>query len=93
MVALKGFSDFINKRTTQSYILTFDTNSFEQDIFLDFTKEEGIEVRKLDIVDEDIENISIVQSTLSFHKNYDIDEFFKELKSDFHLKSVSLSDK
>lgn len=93
LVALKGFSDFINKRTTQSYILTFDTNNFEQDIFLDFTKEEGIEVRKLDIVDEDIENISIVQSTLSFSKNYDIDEFFKELKSDFHLKSVSLSDK
>ena len=67
--------------------------SYRNQRFLDITKEEGIEVRKLDIVDEDIENISIVQSTLSFSKNYDIDEFFKELKSDFHLKSVSLSDK
>lgn len=93
LVSLKGFSDFINKRTTQSYILTFDTNNFEQDSFLDFTKKEGVEVRKLDVVDEDMDDISVVDATLSFHKNYDIDEFFKELKSDFHLKSVSLSDK
>ena len=88
LVSLKGFSDFINKRNTQSYILTFDTNNFEQDSFLDFTKKEGIEVRKLDVVDEDIENISIVQSTLSFPKNYDIDSFFEKLKTDLHLKSV-----
>lgn len=93
LVSLKGFSDFINKRTTKSYILTFDTNNFEQDSFLDITKKEGVEVRKLDVVDEDMDDISVVESTLSFHKNYDIDEFFNELKSDFHLKSVSLSDK
>ena len=93
LVSLKGFSDFINKRTTHSYILTFDTNNFEQDSFFDFTKKENVEVRKLDVVDEDMDDISVVQATLSFHKNYDIDEFFNELKSDFHLKSVSLSDK
>lgn len=93
LVSLKGFSDFINKRTTKSYILTFDTNNFEQDSFLDITKKEGVEVRKLDVVDEDMDDISVVEATLSFHKNYDIDEFFKELKSDFNLKSVSLSDK
>ena len=50
-------------------------------------------MRKLDVVDENMDDISVVEATLSFHKNYDIDEFFKELKSDFHLKSVSLSDK
>ena len=93
LVSLKGFSDFINKRTTKSYILTFDTNNFEQDSFLDITKKDGVEVRKLDVVDEDMDDISVVESTLSFHKNYDIDEFFNELKSDFHLKSASLSDK
>ena len=93
LVSLKGFSDFINKRTTKSYILTLDTNNFEQDSFLDITKKEGVEVRKLDVVDEDMDDISVVEATLSFHKNYDIDEFFNELKSDFHLKSVSLSDK
>ena len=88
LVSLKGFSDFINKRTTTSYIMTFGTDNFDQDDFLDFTKKESIEVRKLDIVDEDIENISIFQSTLSFPKNYDIDSFFEKLKTDFHLKSV-----
>ena len=93
LVSLKGFSDFINKRTTKSYILTFDTNNFEQDSFLDITKKDGVEVRKLDVVDENMDDISVVEATLSFHKNYDIDEFFNELKSDFHLKSVSLSDK
>lgn len=93
LVSLKGFSDFINKRTTKSYILTFGTNNFEQDSFLDITKKEGVEVRKLDVVDEDMDDISVVEATLSFHKNYDIDEFFNELKSDFHLKSASLSDK
>lgn len=75
LVSLKGFSDFINKRTTHSYILTFDTNNFEQDSFFDFTKKENVEVRKLDVVDEDMDDISVVQATLSFHKNYDIDEF------------------
>ena len=93
MVSLKGFSDFINKRTTKSYILTFDTNNFEQDSFLDITKKDGVEVRKLDVVDEDMDDISVVEATLSFHKNYDIDELFNELKSDFPLKSVILSDK
>lgn len=93
LVSLKGFSDFINKRTTKSYILTFGTNNFEQDSFLDITKKESVEVRKLDVVDEDMDDISVVEATLSFHKNYDIDEFFNELKSDFHLKSASLSDK
>lgn len=92
LVSLKGFSDFINKRTTQSYILTFDTNNFEQDSFLDITKKEGVEVRKLDVVDEDMDDISVVEATLSFHKNYDIDSFFEKLKTDFHLKSVRLNE-
>lgn len=46
LVSLKGFSDFINKRTTKSYILTFDTNNFEQDSFLDITKKRGCRGKK-----------------------------------------------
>lgn len=61
------------------------------DHFLDFTLAEGVEVRKLDIIDEGIDVDSIIESTLSFHKDYDIGRFFKRLKSDFHLKSVKLS--
>ena len=90
LVSLKGISDLINKRTTRSYIMVFNTYNFDQDKFLDFTSKEGVEVRKLDIIDEDIDDKSMIESTLSFHKNYNKSIFFKKLKKDFHLKSVKL---
>ena len=91
LVSLKGISDLINKRTTKSYIMVFNTYNFDQDKFLDFTSKEGVEVRKLDIIDEDIDDKSMIESTLSFHKNYNKSIFFKKLKEDFHLKSIKLS--
>ena len=93
LISLKGISDLINKRTTKSYIMVFDTSNFNQKSFYEFTQEEGVEVRKIDIIDEDMDDKSMIESTLSFHKNYDIGRFFKKLKSDLHLKSVKLSDK
>lgn len=93
LISLKGISDLINKRTTRSYIMVFDTSNFNQQSFYEFTQEEGVEVRKIDIIDEDMDDKSMIESTLSFHKNYDIGRFFKKLKSDLHLKSVKLSDK
>lgn len=92
LISLKGISDLINKRTTKSYIMVFDTSNFNQQSFYEFTQEEGVEVRKIDIIDEDMDDRSMIESTLSFHKNYDIGRFFKKLKSDLHLKSVKLSD-
>lgn len=93
LVSLKGISDLINKKTTKSYIMVFDTSNFNQKSFYEFTQEEDVEVRKIDIIDEDMDDKSMIESTLSFHKNYDIGRFFKKLKSDLHLKSVKLSDK
>lgn len=93
LISLKGISDLINKRTTKSYIMVFDTSNFNQKSFYEFTQEEGVEVRKIDIIDEDMDDRSMIESTLSFHKNYDIGRFFKKLKSDLHLKSVKLSEK
>lgn len=93
LISLKGISDLINKKTTKSYIMVFDTSNFNQQSFYEFTQEEGVEVRKIDIIDEDMDDRSMIESTLSFHKNYDIGRFFKKLKSDLHLKSVKLSDK
>lgn len=93
LVSLKGISDLINKKTTKSYIMVFDTSNFNQKSFYEFTQEEGVEVRKIDIIDEDMDDKSMIESTLSFHKNYDIGRFFKKLKSDLHLKSVKLSGK
>lgn len=91
LISLKGVSDFINDMTTKSYIMVFDTDNFDEESFLDFASKEGVEVRKLDIVDEDIDDKSMVNSTLSFHRNYNIGRFFKKLKSDYQLSSVKLN--
>lgn len=91
LISLKGVSDFINDMTTKSYIMVFDTDNFDEEGFLDFASKEGVEVRKLDIVDEDIDDKSMVNSTLSFHRNYNIGKFFKKLKSDHNLNSVKLN--
>lgn len=90
LISLRRISDFFNMRKTKSFIMVFHTPSFEMDHFLDFTSAEGVEVRKLDIIDEGMDDDSIIESTLSFQRDYDIGSFFKRLKSDFHLKSVKL---
>lgn len=91
LISLKGVSDFVNDMTTKSYIMVFDTDNFDEESFLDFASREGVEVRKLDIVDEDIDDKSMVNSTLSFHRNYNMGKFFKKLKSDYQLNSVKLN--
>lgn len=91
LISLRRISDFITMRMTKSFILVFHTPNFEMDHFLDFASAEGVEVRKLDIIDEGSDDDSIIESTLSFHRDYNIGSFFKRLKSDFHLKSVRLS--
>lgn len=93
LVSLMGVSDFINKRVTKSYIMVFDTDSFDEDDFLDFASREGVQVRKLDVIDEHIENESIIESTLSFHKNAKAGIFFKKLQSEYHLISVKVSNR
>ncbi|EGS29982.1 hypothetical protein HMPREF9130_1031 [Peptoniphilus sp. oral taxon 375 str. F0436] len=50
-----------------------------------------MEVRRLNILDEDMDDKSMVQAKLSFYKNYNIGRFFKKLKADFDLESVKLS--
>lgn len=92
LVSLSGVSDFINDMTTKSYIMVFDTDNFNEESFLDFASKEGVEVRKLDILDEEIEDKAMIKSTLSFHKHYNIGKFFKRLKSDYHLESVKLNE-
>lgn len=91
LISLRGVSDLINNKMTKSYIMAFDTPNFEKDEFLKITSDEGIEIRELDILDEEVENKSTIESTLSFHKNYNIGNFFKKLKADYHLTSVKLS--
>lgn len=92
LISLKGVSDFINKRTTKSYSMVFASSNFDQESFLDFISKEGVELRKIDILDEDLDDKFMVEASFSFHKNYNISGFFKKLKEDFNLKSVKLMD-
>lgn len=91
LVSLQGVSDRINKRRTKSYIMIFGTDNFNREHFREFTSKEGVEVRKLNILDEDIDDKSMVEARLSFYKNYNIGKFFKKLKADFALESVKLT--
>lgn len=77
LISLKEVSDLINKKMTKSYIMVFDTPNFEKDEFLEITSDEGIEIRELDILDEEAENKSMIESTLSFHKNYNMGSFLR----------------
>lgn len=92
LVSLKGISDLINKKTTKSYSMIFNNNNFDQNSFYDFTSEQGVEVRKLDIIDEEMDDKSMIEVTFSFNKNYDIDGFFKKLKLEYNLQSVKSVD-
>lgn len=92
LISLKWVSDIINKRTTRSYIMIFDSCNFDQDGFINYAAKEGIEVRKLDIIDEDTDDKLMVETNLCFQKNYNMSEFFKNLKVEFNLRSVKLTD-
>lgn len=92
LISLNKISDLINKKTIKSYSMIFDTYNFNQDSFYEFTSKEGVEIRKLDIIDEEMDDKSMIEVTFSFNKNYDIDEFFKKLKSEYDLQSVKSVD-
>lgn len=92
LISLNKISDLINKKTIKSYSMIFDTYNFNQDSFYEFTSKEGVEIRKLDIVDEEMDGKSMIEVTFSFNKNYDIDGFFKKLKSEYSLQSLKSVD-
>ena len=92
LISLNKISDLINKKTIKSYSMIFDAYNFNQDSFYEFTSKEGVEIRKLDIIDEEMDDKSMIEVTFSFNKNYDIDGFFKKLKSEYNLQSVKSVD-
>lgn len=92
LISLKGLSNLINKRFTQSYKIIVDGHNFDQDNFSDYISKRGVELGHLEIINEGKDDELIMEVTFSFHKNYNIERFFKRLKTDFHIKSVSLID-
>ena len=92
LISLNKISDLINKKTIKSYSMIFDTYNFNQDSFYEFTSKEGVEIRKLDIIDEEMYDKYMIETSLSFHKNYDTSVFLKKLKSDYNLQSFKSID-
>ena len=63
LISLNKISDLINKKTIKSYSMIFDTYNFNQESFYEFTSKQGVEVRKLDIIDEDMDDKSMIEVT------------------------------
>lgn len=85
-LSLKSLSDFINKRVTRSFKLVFSDVNFDFAKFKELTTREDIEVRELNIIDEDYDHLSMVECTLSFRKNYNVSAFIEILKNEMNLK-------
>lgn len=88
LVLLKTFSDYVNKKVIKSYIMVFDSYKFNKADFLNFASKEGVEIRRLEVINEEDDDISIIECSLIFQQYYNISIFFKKLKPLFNLKSV-----
>lgn len=86
LVNLKGLNDFLNKRELIKFYLQFDSENFRSREFKELCMSEGIEVRSLDILEEDLEDCSAIECTLSLPHNYNIDSFLDILKENLNLR-------
>lgn len=86
LVNLKGINDFLNKRELIKFYLQFDSENFKSREFKELCMSEGIEVRSLDILEEDLEDCSAIECTLSLPHNYNIDSFLDILKEKLNLR-------
>ena len=86
LVNLKGLNDFLNKRELIKFYMQFDSENFKSREFKELCMSEGIEVRSLDILEEDLEDYSAIECTLSLPHNYNIDSFLDILKENLNLR-------
>lgn len=77
LISLNKISDLINKKTIKSYSMIFDTYNFNQDSFYEFTSKEGVEIRKLDIIDEEMDDKSMIEVTFLLIKIMILTDFSK----------------
>lgn len=91
LITLKRVTDLVNKRISKSYLIFFNPSKFNQYEFLNFIAKEGVELIKLDMVDEDMADISAMKVTLSFARNYNISMFFNKVKAELDLTVVELT--
>lgn len=93
LINLKFLTDFLNKKETISYLMTFDNNKFERKEFKAVCEEEAIEIRSLNLEEEENDDISTIVCTLAYPKNYNIDSFLEILKEELNLsKAINKED-
>ena len=93
LINLKFLTDFLNKKETISYLMTFDNNKFERKEFKAVCEEEAIEIRSLNLEEEKNDDISTIVCTLAYPKNYNIDNLLEILKEELNLsKAINKED-
>ena len=93
LINLKFITDFLDKKETSSYLMTFNNNKFERKEFKAICEEETIESRSLNLEEEENEDITTIVCTLAYPKNYNIDSFLDILKQELNLsKAVNQED-
>ena len=93
LINLKFLTDFLNKKETISYLMTFDNNKFERKEFKAVCEEEAIEIRSLNLEEEENDDISTIICTLAYPKNYNIDNLLEILKEELNLsKAINKED-
>lgn len=93
LINLKFLTDFLNKKETINYLMTFDNNKFERKEFKAVCEEEAIEIRSLNLEEEENDDISTIVCTLAYPKNYNIDSFLEILKEELNLsKAINKED-
>lgn len=93
LINLKFLTDFLNKKETINYLMTFDNNKFERKEFKAVCEEEAIEIRSLNLEEEKNDDISTIVCTLAYPKNYNIDSFLEILKEELNLsKAINKED-
>lgn len=87
LINLKFLTDFLDKKETASYLMTFN-NKFERKEFKAICEEEAIEIRSLNLEEEENDDISTIVCTLAYPKNYNIDNLLEILKEDLNLSKA-----
>lgn len=88
LVNLKSFTDFVNKRKSASYSMTFNTDKFERKEFKAICEEEAVEIRSLNLEEEYKDDMSTISCTLVYPKNYNIDSLIEILEEKLNLKKA-----
>ena len=88
LVNLKSFTDFVNKRKSASYSMTFNTDKFDRKEFKAICEQEAIEIRSLNLEEEYKDDMSTISCTLVYPKNYNIDNLIEILEEKLNLKKA-----